>query len=143
MGTWGKGLFENDTACDIRGNFFNLIAQGFSPPDASRWLVHQWDPDNIYQRKRYDDPDEARVIWLAIAAIQWRVGWLEAGVKERALRIIHDGSDLQGWIDETTDLDVAERRAVLEKLKVQLLSPQPEPMNKNQIESLDQDLDSW
>ena len=60
-------------------------------------------------------------------------------VKQRALRIINDGSDLQRWIDEATERDVAERRAVLEKLKEQLLSPQPEPMNKCQIERLEQD----
>ena len=136
MGTWGMGLFENDTASDVRSELLStMIAHGSSPAEASQWLIDH--------RKRYDDPDEARVIWLAIATIQSRVGWLEAGVKERALRIINDGSDLQGWIDETTESDVAERRAVLEKLKQQLLSPQPEQMNKSQIEQLDLDAEGW
>ena len=135
MGTWGMGLFENDTASDIRGDFCDYIADGASPSQVSQWLIDQWDPD--------DDPDEGPVVWLTLAALQSRVGWLDERVKERALRIINDGSDLQRWIDEATESDVAERRAVLEKLKMQLLSPQPEPMNKSQIESLDQDLDSW
>ena len=135
MGTWGKGLFENDTACDVRGDFCDFIADGASPSQASRWLIDQWDPD--------DDPDEGPVVWLTLAALQSRVGWLNERVKERALRIINDGSDLQRWIDEATESDVAERRAVLEKLKQQLLSPQPEPMNKSQIERLEYDLDGW
>ena len=67
------------------------------------------------------------------------MGWLDETVKRRALRIINDGSDLQRWIDETTELEVNERRAVLEKLKEQLLSPQPEPLNKSQIERLELD----
>ena len=135
MGTWGKGLFENDTASDVRSDFCEFVADGASPAEAPQWLIDQWDPD--------DDLDDGPVIWLTLAALQSRVGWLDERVKERALRIINDGSDLQRWIDEATESDVAERRAVLEKLKVQLLSPQPEPMNSHQIESLDQDLDSW
>ena len=135
MGTWGMGLFENDTACDVRGDFCEFVADGESPAEASQWLVDQWGPD--------DDPDDGPVIWLTLAALQSRVGWLDERVKERALRIINDGSDLQLWIDETTESDVAERRAVLEKLKEQLLSPQPEPMNKSQIERLEHDLDGW
>ena len=135
MGTWGKGLFENDTACDVRGDFCDFIADGASPSQVSQWLIDQWGPD--------DDPDEGPVVWLTLAALQSRVGWLDERVKERALRIINDGSDLQRWIDEATASDVAERRAVLEKLKVQLLSPQPEPMNKSQIEQLDLDAEDW
>lgn len=135
MGTWGVGLFENDTACDVRSDFCEFVADGASPVAASQWLIDQWVPD--------DDPDEGPVVWLTLAALQSRVGWLDERVKQRALRIINDGSDLQGWIDEATERDVAERRAVLEKLKEQLLSPQPEPMSNRQIERLQLDLHSW
>lgn len=135
MGTWGTGLFENDTARDVRGDFCDFIADGSSPAEASRWIIDQWDPD--------DNLDEGPVVWLTLAALQSRVGWLSQRVKKRALRIINDGSDLQLWINQTTESDVAERRAVLEKLKEQLLSPQPMPMNKVQIEQLDLDSQSW
>ena len=69
------------------------------------------------------DQGEAGVIWLALAAVQWKHGRLEAETLERALQVIDSGSDLDRW--EVGSEDLTSRKAVLEKLREQILSPQP------------------
>ncbi len=118
MGAWGPAIFSDDTACDVRDDYRELIGQGISSTEATRQLVDEYHPD--------DDPDDTG-FWLGLAATQWRLGRLEEGVKERALRIIGDGTDLRRWEEEASRRDMGRRRAALEKLREQLLSPQPPP----------------
>jgi hypothetical protein len=54
-------------------------------------------------------------------ASQWKCGRLLEQVKEKALHIIDSGADLKRWSGDS------KRRAVLEKTRAQLLSPQPRP----------------
>jgi hypothetical protein len=68
---------------------------------------------------------EEPVLWLSLAATQWKCGRLEERVKQRALAIIDNGSDLERW-EEDPKL-IPKRLAVLQKLRSQLLSPQPPP----------------
>jgi hypothetical protein len=70
------------------------------------------------------DSGEWCVFWLALAATQWRCGRLEGRVKDRALEIIDAGADLTRWEDEPLK---RKRKIVLQKLRVQLLSPPPTP----------------
>ncbi|MDP9351789.1 MAG: hypothetical protein M3P51_09665 [Chloroflexota bacterium] len=118
MGAWGPAIFSDDIACDVRDDYRELIGQGVSGTEATRRLIEEYRPD--------DDPDDT-VFWLGLAATQWRLGRLEEGVKERALRIIGDGTDLRRWEEEVSRRDIGRRRAALEKLREQLLSPQPLP----------------
>lgn len=118
MGAWGPGLFSDDTACDVRDEYRDLVGRGASGPEATRQLIEDYYPG--------DSPDDT-AFWLGLAATQWKLGRLEDSVRDRALRIIQDGSDLRRWEEGAPKRDVHRRRAVLEKLREQLLSPQPAP----------------
>lgn len=116
MGAWGTGIFSDDTACDVRDSYIDLIGDGLSGPEATKRLISDWS-------RTVDDPDDGPVFWLALAATQWRKGRLEEFVLRRAIGVIEAGTDLARW--STNPRDYKERRAVLDKLRAQLTSPQP------------------
>lgn len=116
MGTWGTGLYDDDTACDVRDAYQDMLGDGVAEPEATVRLTKEWSGD-------LSDPDTGPVFWLALADVQWRLGRLQEAVKSEALAVIEGGSDLARW-SEDKKLE-AKRRAVLERLKVRLNTPQP------------------
>lgn len=116
MGTWGTALFSDDTARDVREEYRELVGDGLSGPLATDSLLDEWRP-------LLDDPDVAPVFWLSLADTQWQCGRLEERVKQKAIEVIDSGADLIRWSDEPK-LSL-KRRAVLDKLRSRLLSPQP------------------
>ena len=84
MGTWGPAVFSDDTACDVRDDWRGHVGDGLSAVEATDRLLSEWS-DSI------DEPDDGPVIWLALAATQWKAGRLEDRVKKKALAIIDDG----------------------------------------------------
>jgi hypothetical protein len=118
MGAWGPAIFSDDTACDVRDDYRELVGEGHEGPKATEILLNNW-------KTSLEDPDDGPVFWLALAETQWKCGRLEEKVKKRAIEIIEDGSDLRKWEDEPKSLE--KRRQVLLKLREQLNSPQPPP----------------
>ncbi|HZP03993.1 MAG TPA: hypothetical protein VFB43_03755 [Terracidiphilus sp.] len=116
MGVWGTGIFEDDTACDVRGHYKDCLGDGHTGSEATRWILDEY-------QDLLTDPSEGGVIWLALASEQWKQGRLESETLEHALLVIDSGSDLNRW--EAGSADHAARRAALEKLRVQITSPQP------------------
>src|SRR3989344_1312494 len=119
MGTSGFSIFSDDLAADLRNEFKDLIGDGKSPQEATKEIIGNHH-DSI------NDYDEGPVFWIALAATQWRLGVLQEEVKTKALDVIDSGAGLVMWTDPK---DKAKRAAVLQKLKEQLLSPQP-PVKK-------------
>ena len=117
MGAWGTGIFQDDTASDLRDDYKNHLGNGLSGSEAAARILAEY-------KSSLDDPHEAPVVWLALSAVQWKHGRLEPETLEHALQVIDSGSDLRRW--ESNAGDFAKRRAVLEKLRVQITSPQPE-----------------
>ena len=70
MGAWETAVFSDDTACDVRDNYVDLIGDGLSGVEATKKLLREWTGS-------LDDPDEGPVFWLALAATQWKNGRLE------------------------------------------------------------------
>jgi len=70
MGAWKAAVFSDDTACDVRDNYVDLIGDGLSGAEATKKLLREW-------AGSLDDPDEGPVFWLALAATQWKNGRLE------------------------------------------------------------------
>jgi hypothetical protein len=116
MGAWGAALFSDDTACDVRDSYVDLVGDGLTGPEATKALLREWSAS-------LNNPDESPVFWLALAATQWKCGRLESHVLRQALKAIDSGSDLARW--EAGSKDFKKRKAVLEKLRAQLTSPQP------------------
>ena len=42
MGAWGTGIFQDDTACDIRDEYRDLIGNGASGTDATRQILKSY-----------------------------------------------------------------------------------------------------
>jgi len=116
MGAWGTTVFSDDTACDVRDDYRDLVGDGLSGPKATKALLKQWS-------QSLQDPDEAPVFWLALAATQWKYGRLEKQVLKQALEVIDSGSDLARW--NSGSQDYKKRQAVLLRLRAQLVSRQP------------------
>jgi hypothetical protein len=115
VGTWGTGIFSDDTAADVRGQFRDAIGDGLTPEAATRRLLEHYKPGP-------HDPDGTPVFWIALAVTQWKTGRLLESVKREALRVIADGSDLARWSDPN---DTKRRTVELEKVSRLLASPQP------------------
>jgi hypothetical protein len=115
MGAWGVAVFSDDLAADLRGEFRDLIGEGLSSSQAVDKLLGEY-------ASSVEDDDEKSVFWIALASTQWRLGRLEERTKKEALRLIATGEDLKRWDDSTGR---KKRAAVLEKVREQLLSPQP------------------
>lgn len=119
MGVWGTGIFQDDTACDLRDDYRDYLGQGLSGPAATERILADF-------KSSLADPSEAGVIWLALAATQWKLGRLDPEILAHALEVIDSGADLKRWNVDPKDL--SKRKALLEKLRVQITSPQPLPV---------------
>ena len=117
MGAWGTGIFQDDTACDIRDGYRDYLGEGLSGPEATARILKELGAGSLA------DPHEAGVVWMALAAVQWKHGRLEDETKKRALSVIESGTDLERWKGNSKDL--LKRKSALEKLRVQITSPQP------------------
>lgn len=116
MGVWGTGIFQDDNACDIRDNYKDYVGQGLTGLEATARILADF-------QSLLSDPQEASVVWLALAATQWKLGRLEPDTLAQALNVIDSGADLKRW--NVDPKDRTKRQAVLEKLRVQITSPQP------------------
>jgi hypothetical protein len=120
MGTWGPRIFDDDTACDTRFEYRDLLSHGATGPQATDHMIqnHATGPDfGGYQL----------TFWLALAATQSRLGRLEDRVRDKALKIIDSGEDLAAW-GQPGPTFLRRRRAALQRLRRRLLGPQPAPM---------------
>ena len=116
MGTWGTGLYQDDTTCDVKEEYLNLLKIGTEPEEAMEEMIINWE-DCI------EDVEEGTLFWFALAETQWRYGLLDKKVKEIALQYIEEGIDLERW-EEDQKL-YTKRKTELEKLKENLESEQP------------------
>lgn len=117
MGVRGPGLWSDDTACDVRGIYREALEDGLNDVEARTRVESTF-------ALALSDADSATVVWLALAGAQSRLGRLEHDVRDRALAIIDDGSNLLQWEEDPTMLK--KRRAVLAKFRETLLGPQPD-----------------
>ncbi|MCJ7824680.1 MAG: hypothetical protein MUP44_07265 [Anaerolineales bacterium] len=133
MGTWGTGLYSDDTACDVRNDYRDILGDGISEPEATKRIIAQW-------KRELSDSDIAPVFWLALADVQWRLGRLQESVKKEALTIIENGSDLARW--HTDKKLEKKRKIVLMRLGEKLNKAQPEEkkVKKRYINSTDWNL---
>lgn len=132
MGTWGFGIFENDVALDVQGEYEAAIEEGAKDDEATKRVLQEFSED-------MEDSEEEIQIWLALAAIQIERGAVQVKVRREALEVIERGADLGRW-KEAGDDSVRARRDVLLVLKSNLiqsamggagLQPPPTPKRRN------------
>lgn len=117
MGAWGPAIFSDDTACDIRSDYRELLEDGVEDAEATRRVISEY---------QHLGNDEAHVLWLALAAAQFALGRLDDSVKSEALRVIDGGLGLELWTEAGTK-ELASRKAALSKLRRTLTGPQKPP----------------
>jgi hypothetical protein len=122
MGTYGVRLFHDDTANDVQVDFLNLLRQGHSAEESSKVLLTKWSTS-------IDDSDDGPIFWLALAATQCEYGCLQAEVRQQAVSVIDEGSDLVRWSGKLLE----RRREVLAELRTKLLGPQPKARRPRRI----------
>jgi hypothetical protein len=110
VGTWGFGIFEDDMASDVRGEFEDAIAEGLGG-NAATQRVFEVFGDAV------EDYDDGPVFWLSLAAIQLERGILQSDVRENALAAITP--NLERWEEAGPD-EMAQRKVVLDELRVRL-----------------------
>jgi hypothetical protein len=116
VGAAGAGIFDDDTACDVRDEYHELLQDQVDDREATRRTVDRF--------LRELDADERHLLWFALAAAQSQWGRLDPEVRNRALALIDAEAGLEAW-HEAGALAVASRRAVLQRLRNQLTGPQP------------------
>lgn len=118
MSAWGPGVFADDLACEIRDAYRDLLADGHSATQAKDAVIRNWG-------QFLNDVDTGPVIWLALAVTQWKLGQIDENTRDRALTVINSGEALRPWAENRRWLK--KRQSVLNRIKVQLESPQPPP----------------
>ena len=119
MGAWGPGIFSDDLATDVRGDFRDLIGEGLTPEEATDRLIRDYDGEL--------EPDEAPVFLLALAATQWKTGHVAPAVLEEARAALASGAGMERW-EDTGPSDRRARRRALDKLADQLRTPPRAPV---------------
>ena len=118
MGTWGTGLYADDTTCDVRDDYIDRLKCGASDQEAYALVERKY--ASLLQNDRV-----ACRVYFALADTAWKCGRLDETLKEKAIDFIDSGCGLEEWGDSSKS-DVASRRRTLKRLKEKLLSPQPE-----------------
>lgn len=112
MGAWGSGIFDDDTALDIRDNFEEYIENGLSIIEATERILEEY---------RDEIEDDGPIIYLTLASLQMDKGELQKNIKEAALDIIENGKGLEVW-EESGEDELENRKNVLNQLKLKLQS---------------------
>ena len=114
MGVWGTGIFEDDAAADVRGEWEAAVASGSSVSDATAELIGGLGADFI------PDEDDGPVFWIALAALQLEAAEVMPDVAARAIEAIP--ANLSRWREESSAEDFAAREQVLGELEHRLRS---------------------
>ena len=110
MGTWGPKLYEDDLAEDIKNEYEELLEKGKNNKEAI---------EDIYQiyKEEIEDSEEKSVFWMVLADILYKNKNLTEFVKEKALKEIELGENLERWKNEASEEDYIIRKKEIEKLK--------------------------
>jgi hypothetical protein len=110
--TWGIGIFDNEVAQRVRGEFTAAVNDGLSVfAAADRIQKAPSDPLQDSQRPQ---------LYLALAACQLEHGLISPKLKKQALTVINLGEDDENWISSPPETRAA-RKEVLDKLRQRLL----------------------
>lgn len=116
MGFWGYSLYANDTTCDVRDTYFELLEQLNDDDLAFKKTL-------VSFQELLQDADEIPLFWYALAESMWQVGRLTEEVKERALEYIYIDGGINHFKNNPRKANAW--RTTLNKLKLKILSPQP------------------
>jgi hypothetical protein len=115
MGTWGSGLYANDSTCDVRDSYMKYLKDRISNAEIYEKMLEEY--------REYIGDQEEPLFWYALAETQWCMGRLLPEVKEKALEWIDRDGGLVLWKESTNG--GAGWKKTLQNLKLKLTSPLP------------------
>jgi hypothetical protein len=122
MGTWGPGVFADDFASDVRGDWREVLEDGVDAAEATRRLITKYHAD-----VDAPDDDDGPIFWFALAAAQAATGRLQPDVANKALALIDAGGDVARFARDGGERLGRQRAAKLEELARTLRGPQRSP----------------
>jgi hypothetical protein len=117
VGAWGAGLFDDDVAADVRGEWQAAIGDGLTPAEATARLIGGLGSNFA------DDVDDGPVFWIALAALQLEEDSLDPQVAVRAAAAIPLNANR--WREESDPDSAAERGRLLADLSAKLDAASP------------------
>lgn len=119
MGVWGTGLYDNDTAQDVKDMCEDIFP--FVDIETGNEIIFREFNDLIESKKESIDNDYVS-FWYALADWQWKHGILTEVIRRNALELLALSKGESEWENKN---DVNRRKNVLNRLKEQLLTNQP------------------
>ena len=120
MGVWGSGIYSNDTASDVRDTCQEIFA--FVSLEEGNRIIFEEYKDMLDMNLMDDDYAS---FWYALADWQWKHGMLTDEIRDKTLKLLDNYTGLSEWEADASKATAKKRKDVLDKLKEQLLSPQP------------------
>lgn len=119
MGAWSASITGNDTAQDLKSEYAAAFYY-YDIPKAVKKI------EEYVRVEGFDESDteEWCDYFYSLTDFMWKKGILTDDIKQRTLEMIDSGYGLELWV-ESGEKILKARKQVLEKLKKQLLSPQP------------------
>ena len=125
MGTWGTGLYQSDTAKDLKADLIEWLGVPITPAE----IV-----DGLRTANRITDPPveaDDCAFWLVLADQFHRFGIAEAEVTRQALAVIDQGLDITAQAElGLGEADQVKRRDVLATLKQKWAEPAVKPSKR-------------
>ena len=120
MGTWGTGIYGNDTAEDVR-ELCNEIFPLVSVEEGNRIVFREF--KDILEDDLIDD--DYASFWYSLADWQWKHGILCEDIRMKTIQLLNDHAGIQDWEESARKSDVRKRKAVMDRLKFQLQNTMP------------------
>ena len=93
MGAWGPGIYQDDVALDIKGEYIKLLQEGKSTKEANQEIINN-------NADYFTDEEDVVPAILALADIEWKYGRLDDIVKNDALKIIDQKIGIEPWQED-------------------------------------------
>lgn len=122
MGTWGPGIFQNDTTADIWVEFKELYNKGLSLKEIRYKLEKEYKPQS--------DTEYFGEIWTGIAHGQWMCG----DVEDYTFKKLNDAIKLNRltlWVDDKKLLE--KRIKAISDFIQKIQTPRPNPLKRKKI----------
>ena len=116
MGAWGPGIYQDDVALDIKGEYIKLLQEGKSTKEANQEIINN-------NADYFTDEEDVVPAILALADIEWKYGRLDDIVKNDALKIIDQKIGIEPWQED--EKLYKKRLEKLNELKEKLESEMP------------------
>ena len=121
MGTWGTAIYSTDIASDVRNTCKEVFAF-YEVEEGNNIIFSEY--KGIIEQGYIDN--EYASFWYALADWQWKHGMLTDDIRNKTLELLEDYAGIDEWIEDGNLKDAEKRKTILNALKEQLLSPQPQ-----------------